>query len=88
MSKDYLNPEALRDSFIAARSATAGRYLNGVEPAQTIAEIAGTSVELLDQMESERDTLKGRVTYLNEQIEKIKPIADYFRKSKDYESKN
>ena len=84
----YLNPEALRDAFTGARDETAKKYEEGKEPAQTIAEIAGASVELLDQMESERDALRSRVTYLNEQIEKIKPIADYFRKSKDYESKN
>ena len=84
----YLNPAALRDVFTEARSIASQLYREGKEPAQTIAEIAGASVELLDQMEEERLKLKSRVEYLDAQIEKIKPIADYFRKAKDYESKN
>ena len=84
MTHEKLTQQNLVELFRCARAETRQAYPKN-DPAGEIAEIAGRSVELLDLMEAERAALKADIEYLDEQIEKIKPVADYFRKSKQYE---
>ena len=87
MTHEKLTPQNLVELFRCARAGTRQAYQKN-DPAGEIAEIAGRSTALLDLMEAERAALKADIEYLDEQIEKIKPIADYFRKSKEYERNN